>query len=150
MADSQTQRRVWHASLQTRVTALVVAVVTCIVVGKSAFDLYSSAREREAAMAYHLHMVTDMQAKALANPLWDYNVEQVTAILAGLTREKSFIHASVAGTNGKTVAENPTGSGPADTSGNVWSMEAPSVHEEGIKARHRGHATCHLFPPSAG
>jgi methyl-accepting chemotaxis protein len=69
MADTKTQPRVWHASLQTRVTALVVAVVTCIVVGKSAFDLYSNATEREAAMAYHLQMVTDMQAKTIAeNP----------------------------------------------------------------------------------
>ncbi len=135
MVGTAPQRLAWHASLQTRVTALVVAVVTCIVVGKSAFDLYSSATEREAASAYHLQMVTDMQAKALAGPLWDYNVEQVTAILNGLTRERSFIHASVVGSNGKTVAENP----PANTAAtpvtpqNAWSLEAASVHEEGTK-----------------
>jgi methyl-accepting chemotaxis protein len=135
MADTKTQRRIWRASLQTRVTALVVAVVTCIVVGKSAFDLYSSASEREAAMAYHLQMVTDMQARALASPLWDYNVEQVTGILTGLAREKAFLSASVVGTDGKTVAQNPAanGSKPADPSANIWSLEAPAVHQEGSK-----------------
>jgi methyl-accepting chemotaxis protein len=135
MVGTTPQRLAWHASLQTRVTALVVAVVTCIVVGKSAFDLYSSATEREAASAYHLQVVTDMQAKALAGPLWDYNVEQVTAILNSLTRERSFIHASLVGSNGKTVAENP----PANTAAtpvtpqNAWSLEAASVHEDGTK-----------------
>ncbi len=135
MTDTKLPRRVWHASLQTRVTALVVAVVTCIVVGKSAFDLYSSATEREATMAYHLQMVTDTQAEALAGPLWDFNVEQIASLLNGLAREKSFIHASVVGANGKTVAENDAAKGgtPADTSHNVWSLEAPSVHQDGSK-----------------
>jgi methyl-accepting chemotaxis protein len=133
MTDPRTQRRIWHTSLQTRVTALVVAAVTVIVVGKSAFDLYSSATEREAAATYHLQMVTDMQAKALASPLWDYNVEQVTAILNGLAREKSFVHASVVGSNGKLVAENPSAQGTQPAEGNVWSLEAPSLHEEGSK-----------------
>ena len=95
-----------HLSLQARVTALVVLVVLCTVVGKSAFDLYNSAREREAATAYHLQLVTAMQAKALAAPLWDYNVEQITAVLGGLARERAFVHATVTGTNGKVAAEN--------------------------------------------
>jgi methyl-accepting chemotaxis protein len=124
-----------HLSLQTRVTALVVLVVTVIIIGKSAFDVYSSATEREAAMAHHLQMVTDMQAKALANPLWDYNVEQVTAILAGLTREKSFVHGTVTGANGKLVAEKDVTNGPqaAGASLNVWALETPSILEDGTR-----------------
>jgi len=125
-----------HLSLQTRVTALVVLVVTVIIVGKSTFDLYSSAAEREAAMAYHLQMVTDMQAKALAGPLWDYNVEQVTSILGGLTREKSFVHGTVTGANGKVVAEKDVTNGApaAGASQNVWTLETPCIMEDG--ARH--------------
>ena len=56
-------------------------------------------------MAYHLQMVTSMQAKALAGPLWDYNVEQVTSVLGGLTRERSFVHGTVTGADGKVIAE---------------------------------------------
>ena len=59
-----------HLSLQARVTALVVAVVMAIVIGKSAIDLHSSAAEREATMVYRSRMVTDMQSKALAGALW--------------------------------------------------------------------------------
>jgi methyl-accepting chemotaxis protein len=134
--------------LQTRVTALVVFAVTCIVVGKGGFDLYTSAAEREASMAYHLNMVTSMQAKALGRPLWDYNVEQVTSILGGLAREKrTFLHGTVTGANGKPVAEETAkapgtngGSGPggrapdADAAArNVWTLEAPSVVEDGAR-----------------
>jgi len=122
-----------HVSLQTRVTALVVLAVTFIVIGKSAFDLYSSAAEREAAMAYHLQMVTSMQAKALAGPLWDYNVEQVTSVLGGLTRERSFVHGTVTGADGKVIAEAGAdkATGVLNESPNVWSLEAASVLEDG-------------------
>jgi len=121
-------------SLRTRVTALVVLVVTAISVGKSAFDLYSGADERETAMAYHLQMVTAMQAEALASPLWDFNVEQVTAILAGLAREKSFVRGSVTGANGKLVAEygaKPGANGADDR--DAWPLVASSFHDEGKK-----------------
>jgi methyl-accepting chemotaxis protein len=139
-----------HLSLQARVTALVVLVVLCTVVGKSAFDLYNSAREREAATGYHLQLVTAMQAKALAAPLWDYNVEQITAVLGGLARERAFVHATVTGTNGKVAAENTAkrdaaagvdgansnaagGAAAGAAAGNLWSFEAPSVVDEGSR-----------------
>ena len=125
-----------HVSLRTRVTALVVLVVMIIVIGKCAFDLYNNASEREAATVYHLQMVTDMQAKALAAPLWDYNVEQVASILGGLAREKSFIHATVTAANGKVVANSSTAktAGAADAvvpEQHVWSLDAPSVLDDG-------------------
>jgi hypothetical protein len=70
-----------HFSLQARVTALVVFVVTAIVAGKSALDLYTNSAERETSTVYHLQMVTAMQSKALAGALWDYNVDHVTSIV---------------------------------------------------------------------
>jgi methyl-accepting chemotaxis protein len=125
-----------HLSLQARVTALVVAVVMTIVIGKSAVDLHGSAAERETAMVYHLRMVTDMQSKALAGALWDYNVDHVKAMLDGLAREKSFVHAAVIDAKGRPVAEYPAGkaaanAAPAAASRNVWSLDAPSVYEDG-------------------
>ncbi len=128
-----------HLSLRTRVTALVVFLVTVISVGKSAFDLYAGAAERETALAYHLRMITEMQAEALASPLWDFNVEQVTAILSGLARETSFVRASVTGADGKLVAEygaKSGASGPGATGvddRDAWPLEARSFHVEGNK-----------------
>jgi methyl-accepting chemotaxis protein len=119
-----------QVSLRTRVTALVVLAVTAIVVGKSAFDIYNSAAEREAVTAYHLQMVTSMQAKALAGPLWDFNVDQVASILGGLTRERSFVHGRVIGSNGKIVSET---SAAGDANGNVWEIDAPSILEDGTR-----------------
>ena len=128
-----------HLSLQARVTALVVAVVMAIVIGKSAVDLHTSAAERETATLYHLQMVTDMESKALAGALWDFNVDHVTSILDGLAREKSFVHAAVVDGKGKLVTEYPAGKAsgtaqPDSPAHNVWSLAAPSVYEDG--ARH--------------
>jgi methyl-accepting chemotaxis protein len=127
-----------HFSLQARVTALVVLVVTAIVVGKSALDLYTNSAERETSTVYHLQMVTAMQSKALAGALWDYNVEHVTAIVDGLSRERTFVHASVTDAKGKVVARDTTkpGAVAADADAapkNVWSFDAPSVFEEGAR-----------------
>lgn len=140
-----------HVSLQTRVTALVVFAVTAITVGKGAFDLYTSASDREAAMASHLHMVTSMEARALARPLWDYNVEQVTAILAGLAREEAtFVGGSVTSPNGKVIAENAASGVPpphdaaadAAASKTLWTIEAPSIVD--VDNRHETVGTLHV------
>ena len=137
-----------HLSLQARVTALVVAVVMAIVIGKSAADLHTSAAERETATLYHLQMVTDMQSKALAGALWDFNVDHVTSILDGLAREKSFVHAAVVDAKGKLVTEYPAGKAsgtaqPDSAAHNVWSLAAPSVYEDGPRRETVGtlHAT---------
>lgn len=127
-----------HFSLQARVTTLVVLVVTAIVVGKGAFDLYNNSAERETSTAYHLQLVTAMQSKALAGALWDYNVDHVTSIVNGLAEEKTFVHATVTDAKGKVVARDTVKPGAlaadADVAAkNVWSLEAPSVFEEGAK-----------------
>ncbi len=127
-----------HFSLQARVTTLVVLVVTAIVVGKGAFDLYNNSAERETSTAYHLQLVIAMQSKALAGALWDYNVDHVTSIVNGLAEEKTFVHATVTDAKGKVVARNTVKPGAlaadADVAAkNVWSLEAPSVFEEGAK-----------------
>jgi methyl-accepting chemotaxis protein len=120
------------------VTGLVLLLVMLIVVGKGVFDLYHSAAEREAAMESHLRMVTVMLAEALARPLWDFNTEQVGSILDGLTRERSFVRASLTGPNGKVVAQTaaPAAASAADTGTagrNEWSFDAPCVLAEGSR-----------------
>jgi methyl-accepting chemotaxis protein len=127
-----------HVSLQARVTALVVLVVTAIVVGKSGLDLYANSAEREASTVYHLQMVTAMQSKALAGALWDYNVDHVTSIVDGLAQERTFVHATVTDAKGKVVARDTAkpGAAAADAGAagkNVWSLDAPSVFEEGAR-----------------
>jgi methyl-accepting chemotaxis protein len=127
-----------HVSLQARVTALIVLVVTAIVVGESALDLHANSAEREASMVYHLQLVTAMQSKALAGALWDYNVDHVTSIVDGLAQERTFVHAAVTDAKGQVVSRDTPrpGAAAADagaTSTNVWSFDAPSVFEEGAR-----------------
>ncbi len=135
MSVTSAKRRAMHIGLQTRVTALVVLAVTLIVIGKSAFDLQTNASEREAATLYHLEMVTTMQAKALSGPLWDFNTDQVTSILRGLARERTFLRATVTGANGKAAGEEPAGAAQAENASprDAWSLEVPSVFEEGTR-----------------
>ena len=54
-------------SLQTRVTGMVVLAVTLIVVGKSTWDLYQSANEREAAMTRPLRAMTGAMDRLAAH-----------------------------------------------------------------------------------
>jgi methyl-accepting chemotaxis protein len=114
----------WHRSLGVRVTALVVLVVTLIGFGKGVLDLRASTQEREAAMADLLQLITTMNAKALAHPLWDFNTDEIGAILHGLEQERTFAHAVVVGTDGKMVAEEGA---PETGAPDLWRFEAAAV-----------------------
>jgi methyl-accepting chemotaxis protein len=122
-----------RTSFHARVTALVAVGVVSIVVGKGALDLYNGTAERETATINHFKEITTMQAEALARPLWDFNIEQVGAILASLARDKSFLHAAITGADGKLVAER--GGQRADDAGVAprppWSLDVPITLEEG-------------------
>ncbi len=92
-------------SLQTRVTALAVIAAVSIVGAKSLWDLRVNAAERHSAWSSRVLVLCRMQAEALGRPLWDFNLEQVSAILGSLERDSSFRLAQVSGLDGKVTAE---------------------------------------------
>ncbi len=83
---------------------MCIAVLS-IVVGKSLLELRSHTTEREDATASRLATITKMQASALARPLWDFDLDQVKAILGTFRDEGDFVSATVVGVDGKTVAD---------------------------------------------
>jgi methyl-accepting chemotaxis protein len=58
-----------HFSLQARVTALVVLVVTAVVVGKSALDLYNNSAERETSTVHSRQALDDAWWQQLAQSI---------------------------------------------------------------------------------
>jgi methyl-accepting chemotaxis protein len=91
-------------SLQAKATAAIALAVVSLVAAKGLFDLQASAGERSGELSRHLNMITGMQALALAEPMWDFNVDQVSAILMSLEQEPTFVRAEAVGADGKTVA----------------------------------------------
>ena len=122
--------RLLSTSLQGRVTAIIVVAVVSIMIGKAALDLIHTTAEREAAMAQHIELITQMQSQALVRPLWDFNVEQVSAILESLGRDPAFVRASVQDAKGNMVATRdaePADRTPARSGVHDWAVEVPVV-----------------------
>ena len=117
-------------SLHGRVTAIIAVTVVSIVIGRAVLDLNRATAEREAAMAQHIETITRMQSQALVRPLWDFNVDQVSAILDSLGQDPAFIRASVQDADGDLVAArdaeqgNPT---RARSGAQDWAVEVPVV-----------------------
>ncbi len=111
-------------SLQSRVTLLAVAAAVSIVGLKSIYDLGSSAAERESAWSSRVFVLSKMQAEALGRPLWNFNLEEVAAILSSLERDTSFRRAQVVENDGKVTAERRV-PGPAEAARDMVVTENP-------------------------
>ncbi len=89
-------------------------------------------------MAGRLQAITTMQGTALARPLWDFNLDQVKAILATLSEDGAFVHATVVGPGNETVATKAVAIRDSIDSAaeNRWTFRVPisfveaSRHEE--------------------
>ena len=119
-------------NLQLRAAILVCVAVVSIVTGKSLVDLYSHASEREAGMASRLQAIATMQGSALARPLWDFNLDQVKAILNTLSEDAAFVRATVLSPDNKTLATRSTGKrdGGGAAPKNAWTFNVPIIFAE--------------------
>src|ERR1700712_46493 len=122
-------------SLQLRAAILVCLAVLSIVIGKSLIELRANASEREDAMAARLRSITIMQGSALAHPLWDFNLDQVKAILGTFDDESAFASALVFGVDDQVVAERTAADRSATSLGSdqAWTFQTPIVFADGSR-----------------
>lgn len=121
-------------NLQARVAGLITMVVAVILIGAGGL-LYNRAHaEREAALRAILTQVTEMQAGALARPVWDFNTGQIDAILASLAGDGNFVAAVVTDPTGKRTA----GRGDEAKTGDVLTYAADIIFVEDAKKEKLG------------
>lgn len=121
-------------SLRARVAILVCTSVILIVGVKSVFDLQVNAAEREHTMYSRLETVATMQGGALVRPLWDFDLEQVKAILNTVAEEPSFVSATVIGPDAKLIAQRRNEAAtPEGLSAGQWFFQIPIVFKDGAR-----------------
>ncbi len=92
-------------NLQTRVILIISALALVLQVGSSTYAYLRLAESEQARLGESLQRITEMQADALARPLWDLSDGQIKSILAAIAKDQNFAHARVVGSNGKLVTE---------------------------------------------
>jgi hypothetical protein len=91
-------------SLQARVMAGTGAVLLLVILLAAGLDARSSRNERHAALQTRLDLVIGMQARTLAQAVWDFNSAQIDAVLASLAEDPDFASAEILDAKGKSIA----------------------------------------------
>ncbi len=74
------------------ITTLSLAVLLGVAIAANALFMRQAS---EAALGDRARLVASLQSQALAMPLWNFNTEQVKAIIAGLADDRDFLAATV-------------------------------------------------------
>ncbi len=93
-------------NLLTRIILLISTLALVLQVAASSYGYLRVASTEQTRLAEALQRITEMQADALARPLWDLSDSQIKAVLAAIAKDRNFAHARVFGANGKLVAES--------------------------------------------
>jgi len=94
-----------YLSLKTKATLVISIIVTAI------FALYlwiSSAvilRNLESSLETRGHLGASIQAKALANPLWDFDIEQINKTISAFSDDPDFAAVEVVSDMGHLLAQ---------------------------------------------
>ncbi|GAB4166237.1 MAG: hypothetical protein OHK0024_00600 [Thalassobaculales bacterium] len=92
-------------SLSLRVLAVILATVFLIVTVATGVTLWRTHVRTEAELMARTAMLADIQAQAIARPLYDFNTDVVQAAIMAFEGDPSFLRARVLGSDGKPVAE---------------------------------------------
>ncbi|HYE00829.1 MAG TPA: response regulator [Alphaproteobacteria bacterium] len=96
-------------SLRTRIVALIVPMVAAVTLTTLLALAYFNYQEQVRALRLQAALLTEMQALALANPLWNYDIQQAKALLDGLAREPNFLDAEVIEMSGNVAVRAESG-----------------------------------------
>ena len=127
--------------LSFKVAALLVVIVSGIfaVVLTAAYWQFQSAQTR--SLQDRAHLVSELQADALGDPLWNYNIDVAKDLLGSLERDPDFRYGVVRDTEGKVLAE--VGEAPPENA-DVTRIEQPVRHGQGSDSEKLGALTLTL------
>ncbi|MDX9860518.1 MAG: methyl-accepting chemotaxis protein, partial [Rhodospirillales bacterium] len=95
-------------SLRFRVMLMVTAATSVILALAIAIFVHQSHADNRAALLVRGNLLAALQADALALPLWDFNTQQVEALVAALGQDPDFHSAIVKDSSGEVAAEQKT------------------------------------------
>gem|GEM_PF-4005564 len=93
-----------YISVKWRTIISLVVVITVIMGSSGVYTIYESTKEHIKDLDNHGRTLSDMQAKALGQSMWDLNTENVKATIGALAHDRDFRYASVTDKDGQVVA----------------------------------------------
>lgn len=89
-----------------RILCMILPVTVLIVVGTVATTAYLNHRTQVEALSTRGRLTVELQAAALANPLWNLDMRQVETTLAALAQDPDFASAAITGPDGAEIARH--------------------------------------------
>lgn len=97
-------RNRFKKNIKFRSLLLIAGAVTIIQLFSTIIITFVNQNNLKDSFFQRVTLLTNIQAEALANPIWDFNNETVTATLTTLTKEPSVIFASILDTENKVTS----------------------------------------------
>ena len=124
--------------LSFKVAALLVTIITFIFVLVLAGAYWQFQRAQTGSLHDRATLVTGLQANALSDPLWNYNMDAAKGLLASLKQDPDFRYGVVRDTKGKVLAK--AGTQPSEGA-DVTRITQPIRHGSGESAEKLGTLT---------
>lgn len=99
----------------TRITLVLSLLIASVLIAQATVTLRNANAERRAALRTLAELTTEMQASALAGPLWDYDRERAQSGIEGMARDPDVTHVLVTDDAGEPFAEISTAVAATET-----------------------------------
>jgi signal transduction histidine kinase/DNA-binding response OmpR family regulator len=118
-----------------RILCLMLPVTLLIVVGTLAVAGYINHRAQVEALRMRGGLLVELQAAALASPVWNLDMRQVVSTLSALSQDPDFVSATVVGPDGAELVRQAKASPVAST---TLEVSRPIVYTDGNDRRDLG------------
>jgi methyl-accepting chemotaxis protein len=126
--------RAIRRSLQTRVLFGIGTVLLLITLVSAGLNIRAARQERRDAITTRLNLVAAMQARTLAQALWDFNTAQIQAVLESLASDPDFAAAQIVDDKNKEVGVKEA-TDPALRAADRISVDVPITFQDGATAK---------------
>jgi methyl-accepting chemotaxis protein len=102
---------VWHRSTFFRSSAVMVAVLAAILIGKSWLDVRSTVGAAQTRLSDRFTVIDSLALPPLGKALWDLDESQIAQVLDGIEHSADFAGVVIADSSGKVLAKRGTVAG---------------------------------------
>jgi methyl-accepting chemotaxis protein len=127
--------------LSFKVAALLAAIISGIFALVLTAGYFQFQGTQTASLQDRARLVTHLQAEALSDPLWNYNLDAAETVLASLKQDPDFSYGVIRDKKGEVLAE--AGTAPNDVA-DVTRIQQPIMHGNGDSAEKLGTLTLTL------
>jgi signal transduction histidine kinase/DNA-binding response OmpR family regulator len=121
--------------LGVRILCLMLPITLLIVIGTLGVAGYLNHRAQVEALSTRGRLLVELQAAALAAPIWNLDMRQVVSTLAALAQDPDFISASIVGPDGAELIRHAKASPPTSP---TLEVSRPITYVDGTERRDVG------------